>query len=164
MKLTTVLLLLSSTGLFGQGPANVSVTPDSGSQSYQRVVPIIAKWSSPRGAGNINVVLFYMGHCYVSYTARTRNIALYDFDNSVWVDATGQVGRGSAITKRCEVGADFAHMDGDNLTVQFLLKFPFTGGGTQPGGIQYPIYLAVMDDQGVVAGFEQRGSFGITIP
>jgi hypothetical protein len=155
LLITPLLLLTSAIGAFAQGPFNVSIVPASGSKPYTQTIPFTATWSSPYGAGGILYGLFYMGGCQVRFTPST--IALLDPDTGTWVNANKPVGFGSVRNRLCAVTADKAHLDGDVLSVGLLITF-----SVQAVGNAYPVYLAAVDNQGRVAGYEQKGTFSVT--
>jgi len=150
---TAVLLLSSTLGVYAQGPFNVSVTPVNVVTAQNKTVAITAAWSSNDGAGGILYGIFYAAGCEIYYTP--SKIALLDPDAGTWVPANKPVGFGSVQNRICGVTADKAHLDGDVLTVEFLITF-FTGPGN------YPIYLAAVDDQGHSSAFEQKDTLTLT--
>ena len=143
-------------------PANVSVSPSSGSGSNQTFSYV---YTDPYGASNISLVQMHFqtqlvanAACYLQYTRSTNTIVLL---NDAGTGNAGSITLGSAGTlnnSQCTLNSSgsSAVASGNNLTVNLALIFKPAFAGTKN------ISMGVSDNANVFSGWQQMGSWTVT--
>ena len=143
-------------------PANVSVTPASGSGSNQTFSYV---YTDPYGAADISFVQMHFqtqlvanAACYLQYTRATNTVVLI---NDAGTGSVGSLTLGSSGTlsnSQCTLTAagSSASASGNNLTVNLALVFKPAFAGTKN------ISMGVSNNSSVFSGWQQMGSWTVT--
>ncbi len=145
-------------------PANVSVTPSSGSGWTQTFAYTS---SSPLGYGNIQWMEMFVGPyltgqnaCFMAFWPGSRTVGLADNNGNQW-PYTGVLGSSTILqNSQCQVNlaASSVVLSGNSVTVSVALAF--TSGFT--GAKQ--TWLQTGDNSGLMASWQQMGTWTVTSP
>jgi hypothetical protein len=143
-----------------QPPANVSVTPSSGSGLSQTFA---FTYSDPYGNSDINWVQMHFqaqlvanNACYVQYTTATHTAQLINDSGTGYVGSGGTLGSsGTLANSQCTInlGSSSASGSGNNFTVNLSITFSNTFTGSKN------INMGAVDNASLFSGWEQMGTW-----
>jgi hypothetical protein len=145
-------------------PANVSVTPNSGSGSSQTFSFV---YSDGGGYAQITVAQAIINHyvttvagCALYYTASNNSLSLYNDAGTALLPAVGVGQAGTLQNSQCSVNVGAASVTGlgTNLTLTVPLTFTASFAG------QKRTYMEVEDLSGLTSGWQQLGTWGTSNP
>ena len=145
-------------------PANVSVTPASGSGAVQTFTFVC---SDSLGAADIQFVYFLFqaglvgpNACYLRYTRASNVIALFQDSGSGYVGSAGLGSPGTLSNSQCTLDVQGSSMSvaGNNLTVTLAVTFKTAFNGAKD------VYMGVTTNGVVFSGWQVKGAWTVIAP
>ena len=140
-------------------PANVSVTPNSGSGSSQTFSFV---YSDGAGYNQISVAQAIINNyvttiagCALYYTASNNSLSLYQDDGNTLLPAIVVGQAGTLQNSQCSVNVAAASVNGSGTTLTLTVPITFTPSFAG----QKQIYMELEDSLGRTSGWQQLGSW-----